>query len=66
MVTHDLEYLRYAKTAVRIFNGTVLDTYNEKNKDQLLVDVKSKRGKANTEGAEKVSFIKKALPKPTA
>jgi len=64
MVTHDLEYLKYAKTAVRIFNGEVLNTYNEKTKDQLLTDVKSKRGKANTEGAEKVSFIKKTPPKP--
>jgi len=65
MVTHDLEYLKYAKTAVRIFNGEVLNTYNEKTKSQLLTDVKSKREKANTEGAEKVSFIKKTPPKPT-
>lgn len=66
MVTHDLEYLKYAKTAVRIFNGEVLNTYNEKTKNQLLTDVKSKRGKANTEGSEKVSFIKKTAPQSTA
>jgi ABC-type lipoprotein export system ATPase subunit len=59
MVTHDLEYIKYAKSAIRIFNGQVLNTYTEKTKDKLLEDVKSKRGKANTEGSERVSFLKK-------
>lgn len=44
MVTHDLEYLKYSKTAVRMLDGVVVDIYDEKNKNELLKEVKSKRG----------------------
>lgn len=44
MVTHDLEYLKYAKTAVRMFNGEVVGVYEEKDKDKLMSEIKSKRG----------------------
>lgn len=44
MVTHDLEYLRFAKTAVRMFNGEIIGQYSEKDKMKLLTEVKSKRG----------------------
>lgn len=59
MVTHDLEYLKYAKSAIRMFNGEVINTYNEKNKNQLLSDIKSKRGNGAMETTGGVSFIKK-------
>lgn len=43
MVTHDLEYLRYAKTAIKMFNGTIVGVYGEKDKNKLLSEIKSKR-----------------------
>lgn len=44
MVTHDLEYLKYAKTAIKMFNGEIEGIYSEKEKDKLVREVKSKRG----------------------
>lgn len=44
MVTHDLEYLNFAKTAMRMFNGEVVGVYKEKDKDKLMTEIKSKRG----------------------
>ena len=44
MVTHDLEYLKFAKTAISIFDGQIVDIYDEKNKDRLTRDMKNKRG----------------------
>jgi len=43
-VTHDLEYLKFAKTAISIFDGQIVDIYDEKNKDRLTRDMKNKRG----------------------
>ena len=48
MVTHDLEYLRFAKTAVRMLNGQIVGTYDEKSKGKLLTEIKGKRGSGNT------------------
>lgn len=47
MVTHDLEYLNFAKTAIRMFNGEVVGVYGEKDKDKLMTEIKSKRGNGN-------------------
>lgn len=44
MVTHDLEYLNFAKTAVRMFNGQITGVYREKDKESLMTEIKSKRG----------------------
>ncbi len=45
MVTHDLEYLKYCKTAVRIFDGKVVGVYKGEEKDNLLKgDIQTKRG----------------------
>jgi len=44
MVTHDLEYLKYAKTAIKMFNGEVVGIYTEENKSELMSHVRSKRG----------------------
>ncbi len=45
MVTHDLEYLRYCKTAVRIFDGKVVGIYKGEEKDNLLKgEIQTKRG----------------------
>lgn len=43
MVTHDLEYLKYAKTVVKMFNGAIAGEYTEKDKDTLMQDIKGKR-----------------------
>jgi ABC-type lipoprotein export system ATPase subunit len=44
MVTHDLEYLRFAKRAIRMFNGTIVGIYSETEKGNLIDEIKSKRG----------------------
>ncbi len=44
MVTHDLEYLKFARTAIRMFNGTIAGIYGEKDKEKLERDIKTKRG----------------------
>lgn len=51
MVTHDLEYLKFAKTAIRMFNGEVEGIYSEKDKVKLMREVKSKRGLTQTQQA---------------
>ncbi|MFZ5424352.1 MAG: ABC transporter ATP-binding protein [Patescibacteria group bacterium] len=43
MVTHDLEYISYAKTTVRLLDGKVLGIYNEGQKDKLMEELKFKR-----------------------
>lgn len=48
MVTHDLEYLKYAKTVVKMFNGAIAGEYTEKDKDTLMQDIKGKRGNGHT------------------
>lgn len=50
MVTHDLEYIKFAKTAIKMFNGSIVDEYDEKDKQALLKELKSKRGNGNTNG----------------
>lgn len=43
MVTHDLEYLKFAQKAIRIFDGTVAGVYDKNNRDELLNDLHNKR-----------------------
>lgn len=44
MVTHDLEYLSYAKTAIRMFDGMVVGIYKDGDKNKLMSEIKGKRG----------------------
>jgi putative ABC transport system ATP-binding protein len=44
MVTHDLEYLKFAKTAVKMFNGEIVGVYKDGEKGALALEVKGKRG----------------------
>ncbi len=46
MVTHDLEYLKFAKTAVKMFNGEIVGIYKDGEKGALMNEVKGKRGHA--------------------
>lgn len=47
MVTHDLEYLNFAKTAIRMFNGEVVGVYGKKDKKRLMTKIRGKRGNGN-------------------
>ncbi|MBI2325856.1 ABC transporter ATP-binding protein [Candidatus Collierbacteria bacterium] len=47
MVTHDLEYLKFAKTVVKMFDGAIAGEYAEKDKETLLKEIKGKRGNGN-------------------
>lgn len=47
MVTHDLEYLAYAKTAVKMFDGLVVGVYQGEHKADLAKDIHYKRGVAS-------------------
>lgn len=51
MVTHDLEYLKYAKTAIQVFNGQIMGTFRGHEKEKLLAGIKLKRGVSKTETA---------------
>lgn len=44
MVTHDLEYIKFAKTTVEMFDGQIKHIYQGKNKHQLLDSLSTKRG----------------------
>jgi putative ABC transport system ATP-binding protein len=44
MVTHDLEYLDFAKTMVKMLDGRIIGIYEEKEKGKLLTEIKGKRG----------------------
>ncbi len=44
MVTHDLEYLKFAKTAIHVFNGEIKEEYATEKLKRLLKENKSKRG----------------------
>lgn len=44
MVTHDLEYLSFAKTAIHIFDGQVAGVYTDEGQKQLLSNIKGKKG----------------------
>jgi ABC-type lipoprotein export system ATPase subunit len=41
MVTHDLEYISFAKTVIRMFDGTVSRIYQEAEKTELMQEVAS-------------------------
>ncbi len=44
MVTHDLEYLRFATKAIRMLDGKIVDIYEEKDIKKLTESADSKRG----------------------
>lgn len=55
MVTHDLEYLKYAKRAIRVFDGQLIGMYDEHNmKDLFDGEINYKRGVNIGTNAKKV------------
>ncbi len=49
MVTHDLDYIKYAQSAIHIFDGKLMGMYDEKSKDKLFSNMKGKRNVQITE-----------------
>lgn len=43
MVTHDLEYVKYAQTIIRILDGKVVGVYDDSNREELMGELKFKR-----------------------
>lgn len=43
MVTHDLEYLSFAKTAIKLFDGKLVGVYQDGDKDELQHNTKTKK-----------------------
>lgn len=62
MVTHDLEYLKYANRAIKIFDGRVQATYTESQINDLMGSSQQKRGVGV---AEKVLSEQYAKPSAT-
>ncbi len=56
MVTHDLEYLKYAKRAIQILDGQVVAMFDETNKDKMIENIQGKRG-IETEISDKTVTI---------
>lgn len=46
MVTHDLEYVKFAKTTIEMLDGQLKKIYNQKDRQQLLASLPTKRGKS--------------------
>lgn len=49
MVTHDLEYIKYCKTAIRMVDGVIVGTYRGEDKDNMFKDLHFKRGVINND-----------------
>jgi hypothetical protein len=43
MVTHDLDYLKFAKTAVKMFDGQIAGEYKDGSRTKILNEVKDKK-----------------------
>ena len=52
MVTHDLEYLKFCKTAIKMFNGEIAEKYDQKDKNTLMGEVRGKRGNGYKKNGE--------------
>jgi ABC-type lipoprotein export system ATPase subunit len=57
MVTHDLEYLEYAKTAIRMFDGQIEGVYQGEKKDQLTDDMNIKHKNLNTPQVQSTNAV---------
>ena len=43
MVTHDLDYLKFSKTAVKMFDGQIVGEYKDADRARILKEVKDKK-----------------------
>lgn len=65
MVTHDLEYMKFAKTAVRMLDGQIIEKLHGAQKAKLTSGLKSKRLKVSLREKEAVTDIKQTDAKIT-
>lgn len=49
MVSHDLEYMRYAQTAIRLFNGQIVETTTGQQVQDMVSQLQSQRHKGHDE-----------------
>ncbi len=54
MVTHDLEYLKYAKTAIKVFDGTIAGIYSGKEKEEFQGSFLGKKRTIADEAAQSI------------
>lgn len=61
MVTHDLEYIKYAKTIVQMLDGQIIKIYEGEAKKELMGNLKTKKGVGIVNGKKFVdeNIIKK-------
>lgn len=52
MVTHDLEYMKYAKTAVRMLDGQIVEIIDDTKSTAFTAHIKSKRGEGTHEASK--------------
>lgn len=57
MVTHDLEYMKFAKTAVRMLDGQIIEKLHGNKKTKLTGSLKSKRLKVSLRDKNSVSSL---------
>jgi putative ABC transport system ATP-binding protein len=55
MVTHDLEYLKYAKTAIKVFDGTIAGIYSGKEKEEFQGSFLGKKRTIADEAAQSIT-----------
>ena len=58
MVTHDLEYLRYATKLFHIVDGKLVEEYDSKGAAKLALSLRSKKGNRGEKTVKDVDFLK--------
>ena len=60
MVTHDLEYLRYATKLFHIIDGLLVEQFDEKGAKKLAVGLRNKKGTRGRETVKDSDYLKKS------
>lgn len=64
MVTHDLEYMKFAKTAVRMLDGQIIEKFHGDKKAKLSGSLKSKRLKVSLRDKDSITHLKEKDNQP--
>jgi putative ABC transport system ATP-binding protein len=59
MVTHDLEYLRYATKLFHIVDGLLVEEFDQKGAKKLAVSLRNKKGERGRETVQDKDYLKK-------
>ncbi|MFZ2152909.1 MAG: ABC transporter ATP-binding protein [Microgenomates group bacterium] len=60
MVTHDLEYLRYATKLFHIIDGLLVEQYDQKGAQKLAMGLRNKKGTRGKETVRDDNYLKKS------